>query len=90
MSLGEMSLTCMAPSQEYQGETGNAASMVLWMEWKNLEMLLTGDVEGEGEVQLTEWMRAHGKTKERFCVTLENMRGTDEYAQFIENMKALA
>ena len=33
------------------------------MEWKNLEMLLTGDVEGEGEVQLTEWMRAHGKTK---------------------------
>ena len=54
MSLGEMSLTCMAPSQEYQGETGNAASMVLWMEWKNLEMLLTGDVEGEGEVQLTE------------------------------------
>ena len=42
-----MSLTCMAPSQEYQGETGNAASMVLWMEWKNLEMLLTGDVEGE-------------------------------------------
>ena len=63
MSLGEMSLTCMAPSQEYQGETGNAASMVLWMEWKNLEMLLTGDVEGEGEVQLTERMRAHGKTK---------------------------
>lgn len=62
MSLGEMSLTCMAPSQEYQGETGNAASMVLWMEWKNLEMLLTGDVEGEGEVQLTDWMRAHGKT----------------------------
>lgn len=62
MSLGEMSLTCMAPSQEYQGETGNVASMVLWMEWKNLEMLLTGDVEGEGEVQLTEWMRAHGKT----------------------------
>ena len=48
MSLGEMSLTCMAPSQEYQGETGNAASMVLWMECKNLEMLLTGDVEGAG------------------------------------------
>ena len=45
-----MSLTCMAPSQEYQGETGNAASMVLWMECKNLEMLLTGDVEdGEKE-----------------------------------------
>ena len=37
-----------------------------------------------------EFFRAHGKTKERFCVTLENMRGTDEYAQFIENMKALA
>ena len=63
LCLDEMSLTCMAPSQKYNGETGNAASMVLWLECRNLEMLLTGDVEGEGEVQLTDWMREHGKTE---------------------------
>lgn len=63
LCLDEMSLTCMAPSQAYNGETGNAASMVLWLECRNLEMLLTGDVEGEGEVQLTDWMREHRKTK---------------------------
>ena len=63
VALGELRLTCMAPSGEYQGEIGNAASMVLWMECRNLEMILTGDVEGEGEVQLTDWLREQEKTE---------------------------
>ena len=37
-----------------------------------------------------EFYRAHGKTKERFCVTLDNMRGTDEYTKFVEDILALA
>ena len=37
-----------------------------------------------------EFYRAHGKTKERFCVTLDNMRGTDEYTKFVEDIVALA
>lgn len=45
----EMKLTCMAPAQEYHGETGNAASMVLEIEFQEFDMLFTGDVEGEGE-----------------------------------------
>ena len=37
-----------------------------------------------------EFYRAHGKTKERFCVTLDNMKGTDEYNKFIGDLLALA
>ncbi|MBA4698168.1 MAG: DNA internalization-related competence protein ComEC/Rec2 [Ruminococcus sp.] len=46
---GDMKLTCMAPAQAYRGEPGNAASMVLEIEFQEFDMLFTGDVEGEGE-----------------------------------------
>ncbi len=54
ISDGVMTLTCVAPSKEYQGEKGNAASMVLDLRCRGLNLLLTGDVEGEGETQLIE------------------------------------
>lgn len=46
---GKMKLTCMAPFPEYRGETGNAASMVLELNYKEFDMLFTGDIEGAGE-----------------------------------------
>lgn len=49
---GEMSLVCLAPSQDYSGETGNASSMVLALEYQEFDMLFTGDVEGAGEEAL--------------------------------------
>ena len=36
---GEMYLKCLAPSREYDGESGNAASMVLELDYGNFEML---------------------------------------------------
>lgn len=51
---GEMYLKCLAPSREYDGESGNAASMVLELDYGNFEMLFTGDVEGEGEDALVQ------------------------------------
>lgn len=49
---GEMVLKCLFPSESYEGETGNPASMVLELDYKEFEMLFTGDLEGEGERQL--------------------------------------
>ncbi len=46
---GNMTLKCLAPLKEYQGEAGNAASMVLELDYGNFEMLFTGDAEGLGE-----------------------------------------
>ena len=51
---GEMCLKCLAPSREYDGESGNAASMVLELDYGNFEMLFTGDVEGMGEEELVQ------------------------------------
>lgn len=48
-----LTLTCLAPSREYQGESGNAASMVLDLSFGEFDMLLTGDLEGEGEENLS-------------------------------------
>ena len=64
---GNMSITCIQPGNpeteagngEAEGrdaeegyEPGNAASMVLAVKFGEFDMLLTGDVEGEGEEQL--------------------------------------
>lgn len=46
---GEMILTCLSPSSTYDGEIGNASSMVLDLKYKEFDMLFTGDLELEGE-----------------------------------------
>ena len=54
-----MELTCLSPAADYRGETGNASSMVLALEYGEFDMLFTGDVEGAGEAALTEseWLK---------------------------------
>lgn len=49
-----LEILCLQPSKECQIEAGNAASMVLAVRYKEFDMLLTGDVEGKGEEELTE------------------------------------
>lgn len=56
LSEGEMSFTCLQPDESYTGEIGNAASMVLSLQYKEFDMLFTGDLEGEGEKILIEKM----------------------------------
>lgn len=66
---GNMEVTCIQPGNpgteaengksegrnaEEEYEPGNAASMVLAVKFGEFDMLLTGDVEGEGEEQLIE------------------------------------
>lgn len=42
-------VSCLAPDRNKLAETGNAASLVLEGAYGELDMLFTGDVEGEGE-----------------------------------------
>ena len=46
---GDMEIVCLGPGDDYQGETGNAASMILLLSYRDFDFLFTGDVEGEGE-----------------------------------------
>lgn len=49
-----LEILCVQPSEEYRGENGNAASMVLAVNYHEFDMLFTGDVEGAGEEELIE------------------------------------
>lgn len=45
----QMLLTCVAPFDTYEGEIGNASSMVLDLQYGEFDMLFTGDLEKDGE-----------------------------------------
>lgn len=50
-------LECIYPDAKEKGVTGNEASLVLSVTYKQFHMMLTGDLEGEGEKQVTEEMK---------------------------------
>lgn len=49
----ELVIGCLYPDEKKLAETGNAASLVLEASYGEIDVLLTGDVEGEGEELLT-------------------------------------
>ena len=56
LAFEEVSLTCLWPEAAYQGEPGNPASLVLSLRYGKFSMLLTGDLEGEGEQKMLEYL----------------------------------
>ena len=54
LSCGGMTVTCLQPGDGEGLEPGNGASLVLDLSCGDFDMLLTGDVEGEGESLLAE------------------------------------
>lgn len=83
LAWGKLELTCLHPGEAYTGEAGNGASMVLSLDYGNFDMLLTGDVEGEGETLLTkevnksfDMLKAahHGSKNSTSSVFLEKVR----------------
>ena len=52
LTQGDFRLCCLQPGQGEASLEGNAASMVLGLEFKEFSMLFTGDVELEGEEHL--------------------------------------
>lgn len=54
----ELTLTCLQPGEAEEGlETGNETSMVMAVSYGEYDMLLTGDVEGKGEEELTDLLK---------------------------------
>ncbi len=49
---GELKIECLGPNEEYSGEIGNDSSLILGIEYKEFDMLCTGDIEGDGETAL--------------------------------------
>lgn len=51
-----LTFTCLRPSQDYTGEIGNGSSMILLLNYGEFDMLFTGDVGQDGEMDMTEKM----------------------------------
>ena len=54
-----MEILCLGPGESYSGESGNAASMILTVSYRDYDFLFTGDVEGEGEEQICEALKKY-------------------------------
>lgn len=56
---GKMVMTCLHPEEKSTLQEPNAYSTVLYVTYGDFSALLTGDVEGTGESQLTECLREY-------------------------------
>ena len=57
LQAGGVSITCLHPQKGYGAEDANAYSTVLSLTYGNFSALLTGDLEGEGERELSAYIR---------------------------------
>ena len=67
---GEMAMTCLAPGKSVYGESGNSASLVMALKYREFDMLFTGDVEGKGEEALVKSLQKIRKNWE--CVKISH------------------
>lgn len=65
---GEVSLNCLWPAPVRAGEEAkesdnkNEASMVLWLSYGEFDVLFTGDLEGQAEEQVTQYLKTWQRT----------------------------
>lgn len=69
---GDVTFRCMHPDEGYVSEDANEASMVLYATYRDFSLLLTGDVEGQGEELLTERLQ---EAAERAAVQQSQTQG---------------
>lgn len=80
-------LICIQPGENSEEEPGNSASMVLAVNYGNFDMLLTGDVEGQGEDELTEHIREdYGKTRWEVLKTAHHGSRNSTKEEFLETV----
>lgn len=85
---GKLEIRCLFPSPHYKGEKGNGASMVLSVSYEGFDMLLTGDVEGEGEEELADMLeKEYAGTKWEVLKTAHHGSQNSTSERFLEVMK---
>ncbi len=66
---GDAVFTCLWPEAPGGAGSGrldeNEASMVLWLSWKELDVLFTGDLEGDGEAEAAGYLEAYRRDSGR-------------------------
>ncbi len=67
---GGMRLSCIHPRRGYTAGNANESSLVLYLSYGSFSGLFTGDIEGEGEQEVWEYLKKSLKTTEGGRLTL--------------------
>ncbi len=65
IELGEDSFLCLYPQKDQKREDENQNSLVLLLETKNVYILLTGDIEKEGEADMNDYLKRINLKKDK-------------------------
>lgn len=82
---GNTAISCLGPGPAYSGEIGNASSLVLAIRINTFDMLMTGDVEGEGEKMLTEVLQEENRSWEVLKTAHHGSKNSTSQ-QFLDSM----
>jgi competence protein ComEC len=87
---GKVRLDCIHPRKKWKGNAGNESSLVLLLSYGQIQVLLTGDVEGQGENELLQFIRESGDTNLKEIEVLKvSHHGSKNSttAEFLEEVK---
>lgn len=83
---GETRFLCLNPRRGYSGAAGNACSECIYGDFGSFSILLTGDVEGEGEKALTAELKGHGIDSVTMLKTAHHGSRNSTSPEFLEQL----
>ncbi|MCH5249556.1 MAG: DNA internalization-related competence protein ComEC/Rec2 [Lachnospiraceae bacterium] len=84
---GKLKLTCLHPAAGEDSEDTNAASTVLYLEYEAFSALFTGDLEGDGEKSVTEYLAENKEITDITLLKVAHHGSRNSTAQsFLENV----
>lgn len=86
----EITITCLHPTGAFQSSNENARSLVLYLRYKKFSMLLTGDIEKEGEVACIEKLKKKRYLNDSDITVLKVAHHGSKYStipSFLEEIK---
>lgn len=74
---GKLRLTCLHPEEGEESDDANAMSTVLYLEYEAFSALFTGDLEGNGEKSVTEYISGNREKGAEEYLTKHDVRYND-------------
>lgn len=88
-NIGEISIRCLHPTKEFIATSRNAYSTVLSLTYKEFDLLLTGDLEKDGEILVTDELMndIYGKKDYEVLKVAHHGSKFSSYKEFLDLVK---
>ncbi|MDE6662108.1 MAG: DNA internalization-related competence protein ComEC/Rec2 [Lachnospiraceae bacterium] len=77
LQYGKLRLTCLHPEEGEESDDTNAMSTVLYLEYEAFSALFTGDLEGNGEKSVTEYISGNKEKRAKGYLTEDGAKYND-------------